>query len=168
MVDRVFRKRNKYKMAATFFGNGAKRIPAHCDMAGNEHADFLAKKGALVIQRSTKISTFNCIRLFSNMAFKYSFKIEATEMSKDKNWTILNENPSWVPEAPVKAAVAHFRLLTEHGCLRSHLHRVGIADSTDCTLCNSAKNGELLVVCPTLVSLNSIVEKYWRARALMV
>ncbi|GFS60175.1 hypothetical protein TNCV_2826861 [Trichonephila clavipes] len=30
--------------------------------------------------------------------------MEAAEMSKDKNWTILNENPSWVLEAPKKAA----------------------------------------------------------------
>ncbi|GFX74897.1 hypothetical protein TNCV_1844691 [Trichonephila clavipes] len=66
-------------------------IPAHCDIGGNEHADFLAKKGALVIQRPTKISTFNPIRNFSNMAFKYNFKMEeVAEMSKDKNWATVS------------------------------------------------------------------------------
>ncbi|GFX95916.1 hypothetical protein TNCV_2084961 [Trichonephila clavipes] len=60
--------------------------------------------------------------------------MEAAEMSKDKNWAILNENPSW---APRKAAVAHFRLLTRHDCLRYNLYRTGIANSPDCTLCDS-------------------------------
>ncbi|GFU89898.1 hypothetical protein TNCV_1287791 [Trichonephila clavipes] len=33
-------------------------------------------------------------------------------MSEDKNWAILNENLSYVPGAPRKAAVAHFIFLT--------------------------------------------------------
>ncbi|GFY10237.1 hypothetical protein TNCV_2629161 [Trichonephila clavipes] len=59
--------------------------------------------------------------------------MEAAEMSKDKNWVILNGNPSWVSEAPRKAAVSHFRLLTG----RSHLYRIGVTDSPDVTLCDS-------------------------------
>ncbi|GFV74961.1 ZP domain-containing protein [Trichonephila clavipes] len=46
-------------------------------MAGNEHVDFLAKKGALVIQRSSIISTFNSLKLFTNMTFNYNLKMEA-------------------------------------------------------------------------------------------
>ncbi|GFU42017.1 hypothetical protein TNCV_4677021 [Trichonephila clavipes] len=42
-----------------------------------------------------------------------------------------------VSGAPRNASVAHFRLLTEHDCLRSHPYRIGIADSTDCTLYDS-------------------------------
>ncbi|GFT94578.1 hypothetical protein TNCV_3266751 [Trichonephila clavipes] len=57
------------------------------------------------------------------MAYTYNFKMEAAEMTKDKNWAILYENPSCVPEAPRKAAVAYSRLLTGHDCLRSHLYR---------------------------------------------
>ncbi|GFV03837.1 hypothetical protein TNCV_2667591 [Trichonephila clavipes] len=36
-----------------------KWIPAHWDNSGNEHADVLAKKAAPVIQKRTRISTFN-------------------------------------------------------------------------------------------------------------
>ncbi|GFW09326.1 hypothetical protein TNCV_4276541 [Trichonephila clavipes] len=54
--------------------------------------------------------------------------------SKDKNWTFLNKDPSWVPGGPRKAAVAHFRLLIGHDCLISHLYRIGISNSPDCTL----------------------------------
>ncbi|GFV03750.1 hypothetical protein TNCV_1876981 [Trichonephila clavipes] len=63
------------------------------------------------------------------MAFKYNFEIEAAEMSKDKNWTILYENPFWVPEVARKPAAANFRLLTGNDCLRCHLYKIGIADS---------------------------------------
>ncbi|GFW09227.1 hypothetical protein TNCV_2101811 [Trichonephila clavipes] len=82
-------------------------------------------------------------------------------MSTDKNWAILNKNPFCVPGAPMKPAVAHFRLLTGHGCLRSPLHRIGIRYSPDCTLWDSGQpmTGEHLVMCPALISLNSTVEK---------
>ncbi|GFX59609.1 hypothetical protein TNCV_3753741 [Trichonephila clavipes] len=95
--------------------------------------------------------------------------MEAEEMSKDKNWAILNDNPSWVPEAPRKATIAHLRLLTGHDCLRSHLYRIGTVDSPDFTMCDSGQpmTAEPLDMCPALISLNSIVEKYWRVRALM-
>ncbi|GFT16711.1 hypothetical protein TNCV_1333311 [Trichonephila clavipes] len=95
--------------------------------------------------------------------------MKVAELSKDKNWAILNKDPSWVPGAPKKAAVAHLRLLTGYDCLRSHLYRIGIANSPDCTLWDSVQpmTVEHLVECPALISLNSTVEKYWRAHALM-
>ncbi|GFW72268.1 hypothetical protein TNCV_703051 [Trichonephila clavipes] len=78
-------------------------------------------------------------------------------------------NPSWVPGAHRKAAETHFRLLIGHGCLRSHLYRFGIDESPDFTLCDSGQpmTTDHLDVCSVLKKLNSIVEKYWRTRALM-
>ncbi|GFW60007.1 hypothetical protein TNCV_4864621 [Trichonephila clavipes] len=93
--------------ATTSYNKG---IPAHCDIAWNEHAEFLAKKAALVIQRPTRISAFDSLRHFTNTVFKYNSKMEATELSKDKNEPILNENPYWVPGAPRKAAVPNLKL----------------------------------------------------------
>ncbi|GFU66139.1 hypothetical protein TNCV_2858121 [Trichonephila clavipes] len=60
--------------------------------------------------------------------------MEVAELSKDKNRKILNKDLSWVSGAPRKAAIVHFRLLTVHDCLRSHLYRIGIANSPDCIL----------------------------------
>ncbi|GFV26128.1 hypothetical protein TNCV_4887591 [Trichonephila clavipes] len=64
--------------------------------------------------------------------------------------------------APRKAAAAHFRLLTGHDCLRSHLYRIVFTDSPDCTLCDSDRpmTAEHLVVCPALINLNSTIERY--------
>ncbi|GFW69353.1 hypothetical protein TNCV_487021 [Trichonephila clavipes] len=72
--------------------NIEKWIPAHCDIAGNEHANFLAKKGALVIEEPTRISTFLLIWPLSIIEMK------TAEMSKDKNSAILNEISSWFLE----------------------------------------------------------------------
>ncbi|GFU70784.1 HTH_48 domain-containing protein [Trichonephila clavipes] len=95
--------------------------------------------------------------------------MEVAELMKDKNLLILKKPPSCVPRAPRKAAVAHFRLLTHHDYLRLLLYRIGIANSPDCTVCNSGqpRTAEHLVRYPALINLNSTIEKYWRVRALM-
>ncbi|GFX17843.1 hypothetical protein TNCV_2292921 [Trichonephila clavipes] len=59
--------------------------------------------------------------------------MEVAEIPIDKNWAILNKNPSWVPGGPRKAAVAHLRLLTGHDSPRSHIYKISITDSPDCT-----------------------------------
>ncbi|GFT18277.1 hypothetical protein TNCV_710841 [Trichonephila clavipes] len=53
--------------------------------------------------------------------------------------------------------------------LQALTQKIGIADSSDSTLCDSGQpmTAEDLVVCPALISPNSMVKKYWRARALM-
>ncbi|GFX76178.1 hypothetical protein TNCV_2144821 [Trichonephila clavipes] len=95
-------------------------------------------------------------------------KMEAAEISKDKNWAIWNENPSWAPDASSKAAAVHFRLLTGHDYLRSHLYRNSITDSLDCTLCNSGQpmTAEHSDVHPA-VKVLIILSKILRAHALM-
>ncbi|GFV32667.1 hypothetical protein TNCV_441591 [Trichonephila clavipes] len=82
--------------------------------------------------------------------------MEVAKLSKDKNWVIINKDPSWVPGAPRKSVVTHFRLLTNPDCLRSHLYRIGITDSSDS---GQLMTGEHLVACLALIILNSIVKK---------
>ncbi|GFU58508.1 hypothetical protein TNCV_697671 [Trichonephila clavipes] len=86
--------------------------------------------------------------------------MEVAELYKDKCWAVLNKDPSWVLGAPRKAAIAHFRFLIGHDCLRSHLYSIDFANSLNCTLCDSGQPmaAEQLVVCPALISLNSIGE----------
>ncbi|GFX56644.1 hypothetical protein TNCV_3954711 [Trichonephila clavipes] len=95
--------------------------------------------------------------------------MEAVEMSKDKSWEIWDENPSWVPKAPRKDAAARFRLLTGHDCMRSYFCQIGTNDPPDYTLCDSGQpvTTEHLNVWLALKGFNCIVEKYWRAHAVM-
>ncbi|GFY30886.1 hypothetical protein TNCV_3120461 [Trichonephila clavipes] len=84
--------------------------------------------------------------------------MEFAEMSKDKNWAILNQNPSWIPGTPRKAAVVNFRLLTGHTCMRSHLYKIGISDPPNGHLWDHGPpmKANHLVVCRSLISLDSI------------
>ncbi|PRD27349.1 UNVERIFIED_CONTAM: hypothetical protein NCL1_35602 [Trichonephila clavipes] len=74
----------------------SKWVPAHGDIGGNEHAE----KSLRDPKPHKIVSTFHSLRHFTTMIFKYNFQLEAVEISKDKSWAILNENPSLVPEAP--------------------------------------------------------------------
>ncbi|GFX62598.1 RNase H domain-containing protein [Trichonephila clavipes] len=49
-------------------------IPVHCGIARNEHADFLAKKRALVIQKLERISTFHSLWPFLIWHLKITLK----------------------------------------------------------------------------------------------
>ncbi|KAJ4428025.1 hypothetical protein ANN_24039 [Periplaneta americana] len=69
----------------------------------------------------------------------------------------------------ITAAVAAFRLLTNHDCLASHLYRIGISASPMCVLCNdpAEMNEDHLQTCEALRSEETTVQKYWKAQLLM-
>ncbi|GFV02581.1 hypothetical protein TNCV_5017491 [Trichonephila clavipes] len=93
--------------------------------------------GALIDRCAAGADVF--CELFSFYLSLGNFKVEDSEMAKDKNWSILNKDPSCGPVAPRKATVAHFRLLTGHDCLKWHLYIIGIGNSPDCTLTDSGQ-----------------------------
>ncbi|GFU50280.1 hypothetical protein TNCV_301131 [Trichonephila clavipes] len=85
-------------------------------------------------RRTSSLSRAEFCGSQSDNVRQYNFKIEVVEMLKDMNWAFLNENPSWVPGAPRKAAVANFKLLTGHDCLRYLLYRL-ISPTHSTVLC---------------------------------
>jgi len=44
-------------------------IPGHCQIAGNEHADALAKKGAKITQTHTRETSYHSIKLHLKQVF---------------------------------------------------------------------------------------------------
>ncbi|GFT34560.1 hypothetical protein TNCV_4125181 [Trichonephila clavipes] len=52
------------------------------------------------------------LKFLINVTIKYSFKIDASEMSKYKERTFLSQNPFWDPEAAGKAALVRLDLIT--------------------------------------------------------
>ncbi|GIY83472.1 hypothetical protein CDAR_221351 [Caerostris darwini] len=100
-------------------------------------------------------------RHLANIPFKYNFKSEAVDASKSKNWAILNVDTTCVTDAPRKAVVANFRLLTNHDFLRTPPIALFV------NLVNLNMTPEQLDMCSALSSLNCIDENYWRARVLM-
>jgi hypothetical protein len=75
---------------------------------------------------------------------------------------------------PRKEAVARFRLKTGHDCLATHVHKIKVYSTDECTLCmiqGTAMNADHLLNCRKLNSsaqtAGDIAELYWDARFLM-
>ncbi|KAI5754580.1 hypothetical protein M8J77_009716 [Diaphorina citri] len=144
-------------------------IPAHCDLAGNETADYLAKKGTKISSTSPQNIPYDSVKRLLRSTFKEKYDQWIKSEGEGKKWQPLVENPNIIPNLPRKAAVAHFRLLTGHDCLAQHLHKINIKDSPICPLCslNAPMNSSHLNFCPALEASNDIVGKYWDARGKM-
>ena len=141
-------------------------IPAHCGLAGNENADYLAKKGTKVLNTNRQSPCFESAKRLIKSKYRDSHKKWMKSEAEGKSWKPLVENPDIVPNLPRKSAVAHFRMLTGHDCLAQHLHKIGVKPSPNCTLCslNSPMNSSHLLLCPALEASSDIVGKYWEAR----
>ncbi|XP_071043832.1 uncharacterized protein [Parasteatoda tepidariorum] len=140
-------------------------VPAHCGAMGNENADYLAKKGALIIQTAAQIMSFCSIKQLIKRIFKTCDHEELIDRTSTKYWrpTILNFR-----NGSRRTAVAEFRLATGHDCLRKHLSRFGTVPSAVCTLCSSGEDMDSthLLRC-SAICRNSITERYWEARDML-
>jgi ribonuclease HI len=158
-------------------------IPSHCDIAGNKHADMLARMGAKLPQERRRLSV---------QEVKLHVK-EAVREREVNRWREESENKPWAQhlikphikqtrkeaartKIPRAAAVANFRLNTGHDLLGAHLHRFGIIDSDICNLCNTdiqdrahlfscAKlQQEIDLLPPNMSRLERESHLYWLAR----
>ena len=86
-----------------------KWIPAHCGIVGNEKADALAKKEALIEQRMNRPCSLNSIKLFVNLTLRKILRQNMIHSAGDSKWKILREDRSIIPSYPRKTALALFR-----------------------------------------------------------
>ena len=93
-------------------------IPAHCGIVGNEKADDLAKKRALIEQSMILLCSFNMIKLIVNLTLRKILGQNMIQSAGDRKWKILREDKSIISSYPRKRAVALFRGLTGHDCLQ--------------------------------------------------
>jgi hypothetical protein len=74
---------------------------------------------------------------------------------------------------PRKEAVARFRLKTGHDCLATHLHKIKVYSSDECTLCRiqgtsmNADHQNCGKLDSSAQTSGDIAELYWDARFLM-
>ncbi|GBN94670.1 hypothetical protein AVEN_122195-1, partial [Araneus ventricosus] len=145
------------------FFNGCLAIVA---FGGNEQADFLAKRGANLLQHPNTATSFWKIKLsLKNLCTSNSLRDLQTPTAL-KSWRSVS--PSSIPDKPRRDAVAAFRLTTGHNCLSARLHRLGIFTEAFCPLCDSgeAMERDHLLRCGALQGLTE-VSRYWEARALL-
>ncbi|XP_059488302.1 uncharacterized protein LOC132204072 [Neocloeon triangulifer] len=110
-------------------------IPSHCQILGNEKADFLAKAGTKKICNQIKALTFNNVKKKIKSAASKLFKNSKEEAAKLKSWwTEIKKGPDKVWSR--RTATAQFRLATGNDVLQHHLNRFQITkDPATCKLC---------------------------------
>jgi hypothetical protein len=142
-------------------------LPFHCDVAGNEKADYLIKKGTKISETSACKLTFH----FAKLRIK-SIKVDLSEyatQSQYKSWDKVFKNRNIIPNFLRGDAVATFWLITGHGYLGAHLHRLSIYPSRVCALCredDSIMNKDYPSKCTILNTevTSSILKLYWDAK----
>jgi hypothetical protein len=141
-------------------------IPGHCQIAGNEHADALAKKGAKIIQMHTRETSYHSIKLHLKQVFQRASRYELETKLSQKPW---RQEIANTPDWPRRKAVAEFRLCVGHDCLGTHLHRIGIRPDPYCMLCSLRVplDRNHLGQCAALDNRTEC-ERYWKAGTKMM
>ncbi|GBN50932.1 hypothetical protein AVEN_26645-1 [Araneus ventricosus] len=123
-------------------------------------ADFLAKRGANLLQHPNTATSYWKIKLFLKILYASNSLRGLQTRTALKNWRRVS--PPSIPDKPRHDAVAAFRLTTAHDCLAAHLHRLGISTEPFCPLCDSGEVMERghLLRCGALQGLAE-VSRYW-------
>jgi len=108
-------------------------ISGHCQIAGNEHGDALAKKGAKITQTHVRETSHHSIKLHFKQVFQSVYRHELETKLSQKLW---KQEIAKIPDWPRRKAVAEFRLCVGHDCLGTHLHRIGIRPDPYFMLCS--------------------------------
>lgn len=135
--------------------------PSHCDIAGNEEVDKLAKE-------ATKLPEItNYFRTYKSKILKIRSSIRKAQIIEEKT-TSLNRyvqnfqggfpNNKLIPVLR-KEATLMFRMRTEHCCSQDYLYRIQCSDSDrcECNLENQTIN-HLLERCPMTTNLRTSLE----------
>jgi hypothetical protein len=61
-------------------------IPGHCQIAGNEHADALSKKGAKITQTHIRETSYRSIKLHLKQMFQSVYRHELETKLSQRPW----------------------------------------------------------------------------------
>jgi hypothetical protein len=103
-----------------------------------------------------------------------SYKQEADELVATKKWRGIHKIWAEYKGKCRKETEVNFRLKIGNDCLAAHLRKIGIYESSECTICqtpNSVMDAEHLLHCPKFDTdqqvPNNIIKLYWDATAMI-
>jgi hypothetical protein len=108
-------------------------IPGHRQIAGNEHANALAKKGSKITQTHIIETSYRSVKLHLKQVFHNVHRHELETRLSQKPW---KQEIAKIPDWTRRKAVADFRLCVGHDCLGTRLNRIGICPDPYCMLCS--------------------------------
>ena len=134
-------------------------IPGHTDIAGNEKADRLSKKGAQQ-QQPLKPTPYKTAKQIINTNYREVWmNMWATGQTGRAVYREMNKTKPKDPlrSLPRKDQAAIFRLRTQHVTLNQHLNRINPEHPPMCPLCNAQfeTTPHLLLDCPKLQDLRA-------------
>ena len=93
----------------------------------------LQKKGTEILQTSMAEMPYYTAASMIHQIIYNNHYTTIQETNLDSTW---KNKITPISDCPRRKAVAEFRMLTGHDCLRKHLHRIGIYNTPLCCLCN--------------------------------
>jgi regulator of extracellular matrix RemA (YlzA/DUF370 family) len=82
-------------------------IPGHCQIAGNENVDALAKKGAKITQTRIRETFYHSIKIHLKQLFHSVYRHELETKLSQKPW---KQEIGKITDWPIRKTVAEFRL----------------------------------------------------------
>lgn len=113
-------------------------IPSHVGIPGNERADILAKQGTTLPQPNA-LATLTSAYARIASTVKRATSRDHQAAAAGKCWESLYKNGPIPGGYSREVAVCLFRTITGHDYLQAHLHRLNLAPSDTCPLCNGGR-----------------------------
>jgi len=108
-------------------------------VACNETADKLAKNGTTLHTKEMPFKADTLKKLLNRKIAK-KYKQEANELAATKKWRNIHKIWAEYKGKAKKETVPNFRLKTGHDCLAAHLRKIGIYESSVCTICQMSNS----------------------------
>jgi uncharacterized protein with gpF-like domain len=94
-----------YHTSYLYISSAQQWIPGHCQIAGNEQADALAKKGAKITQTHIRETSYQSIKRHLKQVFQNVYRHELETKLSHKLW---KQEIAKIPDWPRRKAVAEF------------------------------------------------------------